>query len=261
MQGWLSEQSENRSLAEGAELLLRLNRNRWMYQQILRTRNFSKLEYELKKHLAIRLDGLTLQEVAEMEQRVVPAAKESLECDVPVISTDAENPAPQFAGKRADHDELTADIQALYKKNGEIYFKLKQTFETLKQMLDAQPCDRYEYLKVLDDLDKQYRANWEEYDHFIPEAAPVASEKEVTADEVAVQAAAVSADPKKLQAARKYLSENAPKLAALIEAQDEDKAEKLRAKMQERISTLQAAGQTFAPAFQATLVELGLIIE
>ena len=168
LQAWLNDTSENRSLAEGAELLLRLNRNKWMYQQILRTRNVSKLEYELNKHLRIRLAGYTLQEVATMERRVMPQAKETLEANAPTISTDAENPAPQFAGKRADHDTQPKDIRSLYDKNGDIYFKLKQTFETLKQMENAQPCDRFELLTVLKDLDKQYRETWQRYDNYKP---------------------------------------------------------------------------------------------
>ena len=168
MQSWLNSTGENRDLQAGAELLLRLNRNRWMYQQILRTGNFSKLEYELKKHLKIRLDGMTMQEIVEMERDVIPSAKQTLEDHAPTISTDAENPQPQFAGKRADHDTLPDEIKELYEKNGDIYFKLKQTFETLKQMHDAQPCDRYEYLKVLSEHDKQYRENWAAYDSYVP---------------------------------------------------------------------------------------------
>ena len=89
----------------------------------------------------------------------------------------AENPTPQFAGKRADHDTLPDDIKELYEKNGEIYFKLKQTFETLKQMHDAQPCDRYEYLKVLSEQDKQYRENWAKYDSYDPNTAKAAKPK------------------------------------------------------------------------------------
>lgn len=177
IQSWLNAPQEDRSLSEGAELLLRLNRNKWMHQQILRTKNFSKLEYELKKHLQIRLDGLTLQEVADMEKHVIPQAKKSIEENAPTISTDAENPTPQFAGKRADHDTLPDDIKELYEKNGEIYFKLKQTFETLKQMHDAQACDRYEYLKALSELDKQYRNNWQQYDSFDPNAKVAAKPK------------------------------------------------------------------------------------
>lgn len=168
MQQWLNAKEEDRDLKQGAELLLRLNRNRWMYQQILRTGNFSKLEYELKKHLKIRLDGMTIQEIVEMEREVIPSAKQTLEDHTPTISTDAENPQPQFAGKRADHDTLPDEIKELYEKNGDIYFKLKQTFETLKQMHDAQPCDRYEYLKVLSEQDKHYRENWAAYDSYVP---------------------------------------------------------------------------------------------
>ena len=43
---WLDSPQEQRSLELGAEMLLRLNRNRYMNAQILRRRNFAKLEYE-----------------------------------------------------------------------------------------------------------------------------------------------------------------------------------------------------------------------
>ena len=43
---------------------------------------------------------------------------------------------------------------------------MKQTFETLKTLEDAAPCDRYEHLKVLKSLDDQYRKNWKKYDGF-----------------------------------------------------------------------------------------------
>ena len=258
MQAWLNDTGENRSLAEGAELLLRLNRNKWMYQQILRTRNFSKLEYELKKYLKIRLAGYTLQEVAAMERRVMPQAKETLGANAPTISTDAENPAPQFAGKRADHDTLPEDIRSLYDKNGDIYFKLKQTFETLKQMESAQPCDRFELLKVLSDLDKEYRENWQRYDGFIlPEATPESEETaQGTVEKTTVETTTV--DAKKIQAARKYLSDNRPKLEAALDEENEDRANTLRSKMQERINLLLAAGQTFDEVYRFQLESLGL---
>lgn len=188
IQSWLNDTGENRSLAEGAELLLRLNRNKWMYQQILRTRNVSKLEYELNKHLRIRLAGYTLQEVAAMERKLMPMAQQTIDGHAPVISTDAENPAPQFAGKRADHDALPEDIRSLYEQNGDIYFKLKQTFETLKQMESAQPCDRFELLKVLSELDKQYRDNWQRYDNAA--AVTTGAPQSARADDVCTKAGA-----------------------------------------------------------------------
>ena len=164
LQAWLDTPSDSRDLATGAELLLRLNKNRWMHQMILKKRNFSKLEYELKKYLAIRLAGLTKREVVAMEQRVLPLATESLDAGAPVISTDAELPSGNYRGKRHDHDILPQELQDLYERNGDIYFKMKQLFETLKQMENDTPCDRHEYLKQLDELDKAYRQNWETYD-------------------------------------------------------------------------------------------------
>lgn len=205
MQAWLNDSCESRSLAEGAELLLRLNRNKWMYQQILRTRNVSKLEYELNKHLRIRLAGYTLQEVAAMERRVMPQAKETLDKNAPTISTDAENPAPQFAGKRADHDTLPKDIRSLYDKNGDIYFKLKQTFETLKQMENAQPCDRFELLTVLKDLDKQYRENWQRYDSYKP------AENSDATSEAAAEEATPAPDNSEQSETSEAPTEEAPK--------------------------------------------------
>lgn len=251
MQRWLSADNTSRSLQEGAELLLRLNRNKWMYQQILRTRNTSKLEYELKKHLSIRLEGLTLQEVAEMERRVLPQAAATIEEGAPVITTDADRASGRHAGKRPDHDSLPPEIRAIYERNGDIYFKLKQTFETLKQMADAQPCDRHEHLKMLAELDRQYRENWAIYDSFMVEEAPaVKPEADGTTDS--------DVSPQKVQAARKYLSENRPKLSRAVEAGDEKKASSLRVKMQERVAFLRTAGQTFDADFRTALSALGL---
>ena len=119
---WLDSPQEQRSLEQGAEMLLRLNRNRYMHAQILRRRNFAKLEYELQKHLRIRLEGLTTCEVALMEQEALPKIEESLalgqplpntEEAQPTISTDGDQPEGVFRGRRADHDTLPADLQAL----------------------------------------------------------------------------------------------------------------------------------------------------
>lgn len=183
VQQWLDTDVSERDITAGAELLLRLNRNRWMYQTIVRKRNFEKLEYELKKHLRIRLDGLTIRDVALMEKKVLPQVEDTLSSAAaeiadtdnsePTISTDTDVAKGVHAGKRADHDKLPADIQALYERNGEVYFKLKQTFETLKQMHDALPCDRYEYLKVLKELDTEYRKNWERYDNYTEHSVSV----------------------------------------------------------------------------------------
>ena len=163
----------------------------------------------------------------------------------PIINADADYNAGNFSGRREDHDELPKDIQDLYERNGEIYFKMKQIYETLKGMEDATPCDRHEYLLQLIELDKEYRENWNAYDTWSAVAAGSAKD------------AAQAPTPNQLQAARKYLSENKPKLA---EAEG-DAADTLRSKMQQRVQLLVTAGQSFDPDYKSELESLGLVFE
>ena len=151
IKAYLDTPAAERDVAAGALLLLQLNRNRILYNGacIAPQRYAPVIEHELKKHLRILLDGLTTQGIVEMEHEVVPVAEESLEEGAPVVSTDVDHPEGTHRGRRADHESLPAEIQALYEKNGEIYFKMKQSFETLKTLEEAAPCDRYEHLKVL----------------------------------------------------------------------------------------------------------------
>ena len=244
IQQWLNSPQEQRSLEKGAEMLLRLNRNRYMNAQILRRANFAKLEYELRKHLRIRLEGLTAREVALMEQNHLPRISTMLDAQ-PIINADADYNAGNFSGRREDHDELPKDIQDLYERNGEIYFKMKQIYETLKGMEDATPCDRHEYLLQLIELDKEYRENWNAYDTWSAVAAGSA------------ECSAQAPTPNQLQAARKYISENKPKLAKA----EGDAADKLRSKMQQRVQVLVSAGQSFDPDYKSELESLGLVFE
>lgn len=247
IQQWLDTPASERDVIEGATLLLQLNRNRILYANIVRhpERFMGKLEYELQKHLKIRVDGYTLREVVRMEREVVPAVALTLDNGVPAEPSE-EGEQKHYIGRREDHDTLPEDIQALYIRNGEVYAKLKETFETLKQMENAQACDRYEYLKLLRELDDEYRANWEKYDHFDP-AANVAEDNQGSGQ--------------KVSAARKYISTNKEKLTALLDAGEEEKAASLRAKMQERIAIILADGGDFDASYKTELAELGLIFD
>lgn len=173
MQGWLNTEPAQRDLMKGAEMVLKLTRNRYLYQNISRNpqKFASKIEYELKKHLTIRLDRKTIQDVVKMDKELIPAVAETLATFQPVISSDDDTPqdATIAKGKRVDHDSLPEEIRQLWEDNKDIYFRLKQTFETLKTMKDALPCDRYEYLKQLEELDARYRDNMSKYDHFNPD--------------------------------------------------------------------------------------------
>ena len=170
LQQYLSSPREERDYERGALLLLQLNRNRFMHAHLLRRKKWEKLEYELKKHLNIRLEGLTTREVQEMEKRELPRIKLSMEARRPILSTDKDFTGGTYKGRREDHDQLPAEVQALYERNADLYFKMKQTFETLKTMEDQTACDRHELLTILVGLDKEYRQNWNAYDTFGNEA-------------------------------------------------------------------------------------------
>ena len=214
IQKWIDCPREQRDLAQGALMLLRLNRNRFLHAHIVRHADWERLEKELTKHLRIRLKGLTQRQVAEMEQREMPRIKRTIEQGGPATS------------------------------NGDIFRKMKQLYETLKNMENEQPCDRHEYLSILVSLDEQYRANWAEYDSWQPSDASQEEPKKNDAPATA----------KKISAARKYLSLNRPKLAELTgEAHDV-----LLAKMQRRVDLILSAGESFDPTYQAELAELGL---
>lgn len=249
IQQWLDTPAEERNLQDGATLLLRLNKNLFMHQRILKREDMALLEYQLKKHLEIRLEGLTIDAVARMDEEVVRSVSQTLTADAPeereapeadeaVLPTDADTPQATRRGKRPDHDTLPAEIQSLYERGGELYFKMKQAHATLSTMEDASPCDRYEYCKALKDLHDAYRRGWEEYDNY-----GTAQTAQLT-DE---QAKAVGA-------ARKYISTNKAKLA---KAEGEARTA-LLAKMQERIDTLLALSQVFTDEMKDELQSLGL---
>ena len=228
---WLNASPKQRSLEDGALLLLRLNANRIMYQQILRNRLAEKLEYELQKHLNIRLHGLTRAEVAKVEKQVMPRLKKELAN------------GEEYRGRRADHDSLPDKVKALYERNGTRWRQMHRLFETLKTMRDAQPCDRHELVHQLVQLDDAYRADWEKYDHWTTEDEEPEAEPEPT-----------EAGVREIIAARKAISYGRKKLASET---DEAKRAALLIPVKNAVSILRSANQTFRPDTIEALKELG----
>lgn len=260
IQKWLDTNPEERDIVVGATYLLQLNKNRAMYNTIIRKpqREADRLVYELRKHLRIRLDNMTTADVAKMETQVIPSA-EKLLATPPVVSTDDELPEARSArGRRQDHDTLPPHIQALWDNNINLYHKIKLLFEELKAMESALPCDRYERLKLLDEADKSYRANLEAYDNYVKpadgsadyDAVPTVADQEPTT----ISPADVV---KQIGSARKTISKYRSQLAKLIEAND-PKADDVRNKLQNAVRQIQTAGAGFAPATQSELEALGI---
>lgn len=222
-------------------MLLQLNRNRILHQNIIRrgVRMMPKLEYELKKHLRIRDDGKTLHEVVAMEKVIMPAVEQLVT-----------KPEAEYAGKRADHDELPEEVQQLWDGNFERYTKIKALFEELKAMEKMQPCDRYEKLKLLDEAEKAYREALSAYDSYVKEDNFPSKTEEQPVDpaELATQ----------IGNARKYISEGKGKLKKLIDEGNEAKAATLREKIVERVRTIQQAGAPISDDTLAELSELGI---
>ena len=279
--------SDSPDIAEGAELLLRLNHNRFLHARILRHPEYmrSKLMSELRHYLRIRLDGMTRQDIVRMEREVLPKAEESLAEGAPQtgpeetasnsgsergddnpeagpddsgpaegIALDPEVSSAQYRGKRQDHELLPPQVQAIYDRNGEVYRRMKRTFETLKQMNDRPACDRYEYLKQLKMLDDEYRNNWDVYDHYqlqVGESIASMVESATVGSTPSVQVVT----PKQVSSARKFLSVNHAKLASL---DNEAKRAIVIEKMQERVDLLLSAGESFDPDFRSRLEADGL---
>lgn len=248
IQEWLDTPVSERNVPAGAELLLKLNRNRILYHNIIHRgeRMMGKLEYELKKYLRMRIDNKTVADVVRLEKEILPKVQKFVEEEEPANKA-------EHAGKRVDHDELPPEIQALWDENFEQYAKVKALFEELKAMANMEPCDRYEKLKLLDEAESKYRKNLADYDAYRKsednqeDDSPFKTEDPV---ELAIR----------INNSRKYVSSNKDKLAALIE-KDQEKAEALRAKMQERVDTIQSAGVAFTLDQQTELESLGIIFK
>lgn len=196
MQEWLNSKHESDAeIIKGADMLFRLNRNRFYHVRATRQPQAyrTNIEYELNKFLKIRLDNMTIEEVRKMNDIVIPEAQaiiaegeaenneenqgksekngDSIEenastDDTELSSSDSDGVAVIRKGKRKDHDFLPKEIADLWDINAKRYKEIKSTFETLKAMEDKEPCDRYEHLKILSDLDKKYRADMLTYDSY-----------------------------------------------------------------------------------------------
>ena len=256
MVAWLrSDHTDDESIRKGAELLLRVNRNKGLYERILRypKGGLKKLEYELQKHLNIRLQGYSYDDIQKLDQEIMPEIKSYVEkCNV-VIQEDAnENQQLNEAdvmpigaadgnplittGKRPDHDQLPEEIQAIWAKNAERWKKIKETYNLLLT-LNA-PCDRFEHLQLMKELWYNYRQDMCRYDDFrgtMDEMVTLNKGRQLTEDE-----------QKDVDVAQSYISRNLPVLQELVlESREPDfpedkiaKLEDLRSKIQERVVKL-----------------------
>ena len=168
LQAWINTPDAQKNWDEGAILLLQLSGNKIMYRNIS-VNPKGKAEFikgQLQKYLNFRLQQLTKDQVNEMQAQVDEIAQK-------VIKPAETSEFADFkAGKRADHDSLPAEIQALYVENLDLIHRMRELHLKLRTLsLDEATCpdsERYPFLKEIIALDKKRVENWDIYDHFIP---------------------------------------------------------------------------------------------
>lgn len=210
VQAWLDTPAEERDYDQGAIFLLQLSNNQIMYRNLSRNtkKNAQFIEYQIRKYMKFRLADLTHAQVVEMQKAVDKiAALRHLDREESPVNVDDDtdvtgedtgsvdapestnvNVSSEFkAGKRADHDSLPIEIQALYIENGNIIHKMRELHMRLRSLsVENATCpdsERYPFLKELIALDKQYHKNWQVYDSCSAEKAAEGAEQKLIEDE------------------------------------------------------------------------------
>lgn len=280
VKAWFDSEHTDDNIREGAMLLLQITNNRHLYQQIMMRpqHNLKKLEYELNKHLKYRMKGLSLDEVRKFDEVVTPVLQAAVDkavqadieaaADIPHLPvteaeiTDSIGPSAIIArGKRADHDQLPENIQQIWDANAALWKKIKEHFEVCKAF--DQACDRYESLnaangdfrKMLVTLKEEYYAykqGMEVYDH--ANTADAEAQQEEKQSDAAITS-------KQIGNARSYITKNLDPLIGLMEAGNTDKADALRAKVNERVQLLITAKAEITADTIAKLQQAGITME
>lgn len=165
IQDWLNTDPDKRDIMAGAELLLRITRNRILYKNIMRnpTGKASLVEYQLRKILKQRLIDTTHEEVSAMMSKVDAIAGR--------YGFNRSERSPFQKGKRADHDQLPAEVQQLYIDNADIMRRMREAHTRLRMINSSNSTcpdsDRYPFAQALIEYDRKYRDNWNIYDHYI----------------------------------------------------------------------------------------------
>lgn len=245
IQTWLAKPEHSKDdLVQGATYVLKLTRNQALFNTIMRRpeRYEDKIIYELKKRLPMRLDHMTRSDVKALEAEVLPAI-------TPLIDTTEnqdegeETQDASAVGKRADHEQLPVEIQQLWDANAERWKKIKELYNTCKEL--EKPCDRYEYLKLLKETWYAYKKDFAVYDSY-----KIGENPEPTG--VSVDSSASEITVKDVTNARAYISKNLEKLETMTD-KESDECKKLKEKVAQRINVILNAGESFSEDMIARL--------
>ncbi len=170
LQDFLDTPREDRDWNEGAILLLQLTNNTIMYRNLsINPKGKAEfIEGKLRAFLKSRREVEVHDEVIILQEQVNAIIENRTEFK-------EDNEAKEFkAGKRADHDRLPEDIQALYVENLDLVHRMRELHLRLRLLSDSTKqvpaAERKPLLDEFINLDKKLHANWDAYDHFVTKA-------------------------------------------------------------------------------------------
>ena len=179
---WLNTPKEKRDLAAGALMVLQCDRNKILYNNVMRmpAKYADVIEYNVNKWYNFRLQHTTHEQVEDMARQVENIVEQhnlyKPETQTPGAEGEKTDSAPEKhqVGKRPDHDQLPLEIQALFVENLDILHRMREVHMRLRQLSentkDGEMCpdsDRFPFLQELISLDKTYHANWKRYDTYV----------------------------------------------------------------------------------------------
>ena len=170
LQNFLDTPREDRDWNEGAILLLQLTNNTIMYRNLsINPKGKAEfIEGKLRAFLKSRREIEAHDEVIILQEQVNAIIENRTEFK-------EDNEAKEFkAGKRADHDRLPEDIQALYVENLDLVHRMRELHLRLRLLSDSTKqvpaAERKPLLDEFINLDKKLHANWDTYDHYVTKA-------------------------------------------------------------------------------------------
>lgn len=170
LQDFLDTPREDRDWNEGAILLLQLTNNTIMYRNLsINPKGKAEfIEGKLRAFLKSRREVEAHDEVLILQEQVNAIIENRTEFK-------EDNEAKEFkAGKRADHDRLPEDIQALYVENLDLVHRMRELHLRLRLLSDSTKqvpaAERKPLLDEFINIDKKLHANWDAYDHFVTKA-------------------------------------------------------------------------------------------
>lgn len=239
-QDWLDTPVAERSLEEGAMLMLKANRNKILYQNAISKKMFDKIAYELKKYLGSKFrqcDAVTVEKLTE---------------EVELVTTKIYFADAETKGKRKDHDELPQEVQDIIHVNSQRYARLRGLHERVKVLSGTgyTPCDRFPYLKEMLQLSTEIRDAWKFYDEY------------KIGDKLNIKAESVKPiDAQRIGSNRVYIGRAIKEVPEKLKAGKLGPASAQIAEAQIRYNEMIMAGQELKPETIEGLKAIGVIVQ